>query len=754
MALKLIKPEKKNPDDNIILKNLNDEQLKAVTHIDGPVLIVAGAGSGKTRVLTHRVAYLLEQGVNPYNVLALTFTNKAAGEMKERITKLVSPEAGNKIWAGTFHSVFARILRYEAETLGYTSSFSIYDTDDSLSLMKRIMVAFGISQQNYNPTQIRSKISWAKNQMMDYAEFEKSAKNSYDKIAAQLFKEYETELKRANSMDFDDLLLNMINVLNSSPETLEKYQDRFKYLLVDEYQDTNRPQYIVCNLLARKYKNICVVGDDAQSIYKWRGADIRNILDFQKDYPTAEVIRLERNYRSTANILAAAGSVIKNNRKQIPKNLWTERHEGEKIKINEYNDDAEEASKIITKIKSLMSSTEYTPKDFAVLYRTNAQSLAFENACRRLVLPYIIVGGQSFYKRKEVKDVLAYLKIIINPNDGESFLRILNEPPRGIGPTSLEHLKKYARLYGISIFEAFRHAGEIPDLQLRAKNAVKTFIDLLQKHRELKQSLPGAEFAKKYIDETGLLQMYKEIGTDEADDRWNNIQQVINDISQFFKNEPDKELEDYLQQISLMSEVDEKDISREQIKLMTLHSAKGLEFPVVFIAGMEKGLFPFERSENSGDEEEEERRLFYVGITRAMEQLYITHANRRMRFGEFQFQSPSKFLNEIDRSIVNRGSGFDAVDAPIRQALPKQPVRIETNFHYSQIPSDESYSQIPVEEKAEKLKPGDKVRHKNFGDGKVELISGIGDNKQATVYFKGVGRKKLVLQYAKLERIG
>lgn len=760
MSFRLIKTDSNRLAETLtsreeqILEGLNEEQRKAVQCIEKPLLIVAGAGSGKTRVITNRIAYLIEKGIEPYNILALTFTNKAANEMKERISALIDQNLASQIWAGTFHSIFARILRIEAEHLGYTRSFSIYDADDSLSLIKRIQTLLGISQQSMNSQAVRSAISWSKNQMINSAQYSLTAKSSTEKIIGQIYTEYESELKKSNSMDFDDLLINMIHLFEKNKEILEKYQFKFRHILVDEYQDTNRPQYLVCKYLSQKFKNLCVVGDDAQSIYKWRGAEIRNILEFQNDYPDAEVIRLERNYRSTSTILEAADSVIKNNKNQIPKQLWTDNEKGDPITLYDCKDEMDESEKIIKEAKKLIESQNYSPKNFAVLYRTNAQSLAFENACRKFNLAYIVIGGTSFYKRKEVKDVLSYLKIICNPKDNESFLRVLNEPPRGIGQTSTDILKKFANMYGISMYEAFRRAGEINELQHRAKNAVSKYTSYLDKFMDLKNSLDKLEFVKQYILESGLLDMYKDIGTDDAQDRWNNIQQVISDIALFFKNDPEKELEDYIQQISLISEIDNKDITQEQIKLMTLHSAKGLEFPVVFIAGIEKGLFPNFRSENDNEEEEEERRLFYVGITRAMKKLYLSYANRRLRFGEYQFQTKSKFINEIKKSLLvsdsptripNQSGIFNDSNAN-KGAKPYQ-----TRSIYNQVNDFDDYSQVEPEQN--KLSAGDRVIHKNFGTGKIELITGEGINKQAIVYFTNIGRKKLMLQYAKLEKI-
>ncbi len=748
MALKLIKNESAD-NRNKILECLNESQQEAVKTIDGPVLIVAGAGSGKTRVLTHRIAYLISQGINPHNIIALTFTNKAAAEMRKRISSLVPAQAAGNIWAGTFHSIFARILRIEAGMIGYSNNFSIYDTDDSQNVINRILNAKGITDRAFSPQIVRSRISWAKNRMLGWEQLHNDGKFTDDKTIADIYREYEAELKRSNAMDFDDLLINMIHLFTKNPDILSKYQERFKYIHVDEYQDTNRPQYIVCKLLAGARLNICVVGDDAQSIYKWRGAEIRNILEFRNDFPDVHIVRLEKNYRSTQNILAAADSVIKCNRNQIEKNLWTENPTGDKIKLVECHDDLEEADYIIRTIAGHTRDSEFSVKDFAVLYRTNAQSLAFENACRKYNMPYIVVGGMSFYKRKEVKDVYSYLKFINNLQDSESLLRIINEPPRGIGNTTLNYIRVYAEENHVTLFDAFKKYDEIPELTTRARTAIKSFVDMINSVLTGKDKLSAQDFAKEYIEKTTLMQMYSEIGTDDALDRLNNIQQILNDISQYFLENPDDDIVDYLQQVSLISDIDNKNINEPKLKLMTLHSAKGLEFPVVFIAGVEKGLFPFSRAENNPDEEEEERRLFYVGITRAMEKLYITYAKNRMRFGNYTIQSPSKFITEIDSHLLD----FITSKPGISNSVSK---KFKSNYSsdynsYSQIPPEEILSK--KEEVSFKFKVGDKVRHSHFGIGQIVMMSGEGSNRQATVNFQSVGRKKLMLQYANLQKM-
>jgi DNA helicase-2/ATP-dependent DNA helicase PcrA len=715
-------------------------------------------------VLTNRVAYLIDQQIAPWNILALTFTNKAALEMKSRISTIVPPEAVQKVWAGTFHSVFARILRTEAEHIGYTSSFSIYDTDDSLSLVRSIMSAAGISNKQYQPQGMRSRISWAKNRMVSVENYHESADSSLDKQTAFIYEAYEEALKKNNAMDFDDLLLNMIKLFKSSKETLEKYQNRFKYILVDEYQDTNRAQYIVINKLAKAHKNICVVGDDAQSIYRWRGADIRNILDFKKDYPDAKLVALEQNYRSTKTIIEAAGSVIKHNANQIQKNLWTENQIGEPIDIMDCRTDREEADKISYLINKKRDAG-YSAKDIAILYRTNAQSLALENSLRLRDIPYVIIGGISFFKRKEIKDAIAYLRLLYNPQDGESLARIINEPPRGIGLTSLRHLKSHSDKAGTSLLNTFLNVDLVSEIKPKPKASIKKFTEMVSKYLALKDQMKPGELAMKYIEETGILEMYKDINTEDALDRWNNIQQLLSDISLFFRQHEEATFDDYLQQIALATDYDDKDTDQDQVKLMTLHTAKGLEFPIVFIAGLEQGLFPLTRQEMAVEEEEEERRLFYVGITRAEEKLYLSFCRQRYRFGEIKDQSPSSFIHEIDKKYLRWEESKDYsqhIPGPKLNKSDKEPNKKltlwETNHNYQQ----QLQKNLDIKKKAPKpdlpgmqtkVEIGDMIKHNHFGKGKVLAIAGTGANAKAVIMFESVGRKVLMLQYAKIEKV-
>jgi DNA helicase-2/ATP-dependent DNA helicase PcrA len=749
-----------------LLDGLNPTQREAAAVINGPLLILAGAGSGKTRVLTYRIAYLIEKGVQPWNILALTFTNKAAGEMRERIATLVGEEKARRIWAGTFHSIFARILRREAEQIGFTPSFSIYDGDDSLSIIKQVMATLGISQQNYNPSAVRGAISSAKNKMLSWQEYSREAASLFEKQVGLVYKDYEKRLAKNNAMDFDDLLLNMIRLLRNHPGALERYHEQFRYILIDEYQDTNKAQYEVVNLLARKYRNVCVVGDDAQSIYRWRGADIRNILDFERDYADANVVRLEQNYRSTKTILEAANDVINRNSRQIKKALWTDNVGGDKIQLLRCRDDREEAESIARIIKTARAKQERDLEDFAVLYRTNAQSQALEDALRRDNIPYLIVGGVSFYKRKEVKDAIAYLRVVVNPQDDESVQRIVNEPPRGLGKTSIDHLQRLAEGRNLSLMEAFGQAEHADGLQKRAQAAAQNFAGIIERARVLQTSARADEVAKMLMESSGLLRMYEDDGSEESLDRWNNIQRVLSHLAEYCERRVAEgeapTLDQYLQEVSLLSDIDEVKAGGKHVTLMTIHAAKGLEFPVVFIAGMERGLFPGNRAEQQQDEMEEERRLFYVGITRAEERLYLSYAEKRYRFGELNYPLPSPFLSEIRKELTEHGgtsiqskfssgSGVGTISSATstsygaRQVTPKAAPKHD----FDDIPADENYSQIPPDE-GTPLRVGSRVQHGMFGDGKVVKLSGAGETAQVEVDFPAVGRKKLVLKFAKL----
>ncbi|MEY3386045.1 MAG: hypothetical protein RIR53_856 [Bacteroidota bacterium] len=760
------------PPDQDLFAGLNERQAEAVRCIHGPLLIIAGAGSGKTRVLTVRLAHMLRSGIDPRQVLALTFTNKAAGEMKERIGHLVGQATARSIWAGTFHSIFARILRQYAERVGYTSAFTIYDTDDQTAAIKAVMNQLGISQQVLPPSGVRSRISSAKNSMISWQEYSRSAKSVIEQQTGQIFEQYERRLRLSNAMDFDDLLNVTIRLLRDNPDVLATLQDRFRYIMVDEYQDTNRSQYTVISMLASRHGNLCVVGDDAQSIYRWRGAEIRNILDFERDYPKATTVRLEQNYRSTKTILAAAHSVIKRNTTQLKKELWTDNVDGEKITVLACRDDREEAEMVARTIRSRMATHGYSPKDVAILYRTNAQSQALEDALRRSNMAYHIVSGVSFYKRKEVKDTLAYLRILVNPDDAESILRVINEPARGIGSTSIERIQSYAAQSGITFYAALKDIDRVPMMQARTIKAVGDFVGIIDRHRELLGELAPASLAQSYIEATGLPQMYRLQQSDEALDRWNNIERVLDHIAEQQELNEELTLVTYLEQIALISDADDPELGNNRIAMMTMHAAKGLEFPLVIIAGLEQGLFPLAKAEHDPEEQEEERRLLYVGMTRAREQLVLAYAEKRYRFGEITYSRPSMFLAEIDKSTI-APSGRSMTGSEVTQQRPlkapsqpagrgaRQSSSVEYN-EYSQIPVPKRYTSIsqptarrqPEQQAAPTLRVGQRVKHPMFGMGTVSAISGGGQNEKATVLFDNGNRKQLMVAFARLEIIG
>lgn len=742
------------------LDSLNPVQRDAVTAIDGPVMIVAGAGSGKTRVLTYRTAYIISQGKRPESILALTFTNKAAQEMKERIISLVGPES-RSIWMGTFHSIFARILRFECEHLGYSRNFSIYDTDDSSQMIKSIMNSLNISQQQFPASGIRSRISSAKNQMISPIAYKGSAMDPLLEKTALVYEEYEKRLKANNALDFDDLLLKPLELFQRHKDVLERYQWRFRYMMVDEYQDTNRVQYKLIKELASMTRNVCVVGDDAQSIYAFRGADIRNILEFEKDYPEAKIFRLEQNYRSTKTILATADSLIKNNIDQIAKTLWTENHEGDLVTLTVCDDDREEGYKIVQKIEEESKKRKIDLKDFAVLYRTNAQSRTIEDALRRNGIPYMIVGGVAFYKRKEIKDVLAYLRVIANPKDAESILRVINYPVRGIGETTIEKIQVFARSHRLSLFDALaadKLSDAIPD---RGLKAVRLFASFLRKYIKLKDKMSVSELARSLVDELGILQAYKTENTMESLTRRENVLELLSALSEYNDLHPDAGLDGFLEEVSLVSDVDQAEFGRNAVTLMTLHAAKGLEFPVVFITGLEEGLFPLSNSMLEKKELEEERRLFYVGITRAMTKLNLMYALTRYRFGEMSYSVKSRFIDEIDPSLLEiegstrlatlsthrTGPAATSFPAPKSRTAFRKIPDDNTRYFTDTMPDYENESQV-----GEKMnhKIGARVLHESFGKGRILAIDGKGDNARATVDFESVGRKNLMLKFANL----
>lgn len=744
------------------LHRLNPVQQKAVSATEGPVMIVAGAGSGKTRVLTCRVAHLMDQGTKPQQILALTFTNKAAKEMKQRIEQLVGEGAAN-IWAGTFHSLFARILRHECEAIGFQRNFTIYDTDDSLGLVKNVMASLNISSQQFNPRGILSRIGGAKNHLVSWEKYEEIAKDPFEEQTARVFREYQNRLFRNNAMDFDDLLLRPIELFQQNGRVLEKYQHRFRYLLVDEYQDTNRAQYVLITMLAKHFRNICVVGDDAQSIYAFRGADIRNILDFEKEYPDCKVFRLEQNYRSTKTILTAAGSVIKNNRSQIQKKLWTSNPQGDSITLIEAEDDRDEGMKIVFHIQEQCNLLKLDLKDFAVLYRTNAQSRSLEDGLRRNGIPYTIVGGVEFYKRKEIKDVLAYLRVIVNQRDEESISRIINYPARGISEATLDRVAHHSGSSGTpTLFERLKGVRSVTGVSERAKRSVEEFVAMIQKYIDLTSQMSASEIARALVDEIGILKSFKEEATPEALGRWENVHELLSAISEFTAETPEATLAGFLEEVSLVSPGDEIVDQRNAVTLMTLHSAKGLEFPVVFIAGLEEGLFPFYQLSPEPADLEEERRLFYVGVTRTMKKLYLTRARLRYRFGDVTYPVLSRFAQEIDGPLIQRETSRRAAGSlhHRRQEAGREHVLAShvmspggngpphPEFQPDDAPDYENENQEMVP-----LHVGAKVEHELFGVGKVLQLAGKGETAKAVVLFESVGQKNLMLKFARLRLV-
>lgn len=749
-------PSQPQPD---LLKGLNPEQQKAVQHTDGPLLIIAGAGSGKTRVLTYRIANLLAQNkAEPHQVLALTFTNKAAREMRERIEDLID-ERARKLWMGTFHSIFSRILRVECERLGYTRDFSIYDTQDSERMIKTIMQELNIDTKEIKPRNIRFIISEAKNELVDPQQFENQfIQSSMHDVAAQVYRYYITRLKESNAMDFDDLLIKPIELFEQYPQVLETYQKRFKYILIDEYQDTNHAQYKVTKMLAAAHHNICVVGDDAQSIYSFRGADISNILNFQQDYPEAIRIPLEKNYRSTKSILKCADSVIKNNDKQLDKTLWTDNEEGNTVTVLENFNDRDEANRIASYINQLKLEYGYKYSDMAILYRTNAQSRVFEDALRRKGIAYQIVGGISFYQRKEIKDVVAYLKLLINPSDEESLMRVINEPARGIGDKSLSQIREYARKNSLSVWETMQQIDQT-GIYKPAQKRVVQFVEMIQGFTQRLGSEALIDTVKTLLETTGYVKQFVDENTHEALTRRENVMELLNVITQFEEATKNADLSRFLQDISLITDLDAHEENPQSVTLMTVHAAKGLEFPIVFVTGLEEELFPMGGRNGEEADIEEERRLFYVATTRAEERLFFSYAKSRYKFGEEKISTRSRFLDEVDPGVVRTetgatirqksgrdsdfgGSGFGgtSIDYDWKQPATGTTRGTTTEIHYD----NEDLSQ---------LRTGAKVIHPKFGPGKVINLENRGEDSNVVIFFQNKGQKKLKLKHAKLKII-
>jgi len=734
------------------LNILNAEQRRAVEEIEGPSMIIAGAGSGKTRVLTYKIAYLIESGISPFEILALTFTNKAATEMKERISKLVKTNF-DKIWMGTFHSIFARLLRIEADYLGFTRNFTIYDSEDSANLVKQLMTNNRMPTDNPTPKAIHNAISNLKNKLIFPKEFSTLATTPFDKKVDIIYEDYQKALLKNNSMDFDDLLIKPIELFKRYPEILEKYQERFKFILVDEYQDTNKAQYVIVKLLAQKYKNVSIVGDDAQSIYKWRGAEIKNIFDFKDDFKDCKIFKLEQNYRSTQKILALADHVIKRNINQMEKNLWTENIHGESIHLIETMTDKDEANRICRYIFEEMQKKKLNFKDFVILYRTNAQSRILEDALRQNSIPYLIIGGIRFYQRKEIKDILAHLKIIVNPQDNESMVRVLNLKP-GIGKTSIDKLSTIAEKSNLQLFDIMKSINEQEEFSSKIKNILIEILNYIYKYQYLKEEMSLSELARGVIDEMGILRTLRLENTLEAEERINNIQELLSAVAEYFDTTDEPTLELFLQQVSLVADIDNLDNQKNAVTMMTIHSAKGLEFPVVFITGLEEGLFPVSSATMYEDELEEERRLFYVAITRAKSKLYISYANQRYKFGMQSYQMKSRFLKEISEEVINEHFIFEGLKLfGNKKPKPEKPSLFSPSIKYEYYSKPKNYEDDINGSSGDKfpdIQKGVTVFHNTFGKGTVLSTTGKGLDKRAEIYFDEIGLKKIILKYAKM----
>jgi DNA helicase-2/ATP-dependent DNA helicase PcrA len=751
------------------LSHLNDAQRKAVEHTEGPVMIIAGAGAGKTRVLTYRIAYLLHQGADPFRIMALTFTNKAAREMKERIMQLIGPAKGRNVWMGTFHSIFARILRVDGHHLGYPENFTIYDTDDSKQLLKKILSELQLDPKVYHPSYLLNRISNAKSNLYspeNYLADQEivNADHAAGKpLTGELYRTYNARLKRANAMDFDDLLFNTNMLFRDFPDVLHKYQHRFGYILVDEYQDTNFAQYHIIKQIAAAHENLTVVGDDAQSIYAFRGANIQNILNFKKDYPDYHLFRLEQNYRSTKTIVNAANVVIENNKDQIKKKVWTENEEGELITVLKATSDTEESTLVANSIFGLKMSKQLPSKDFAILYRTNAQSRTLEEALRRQGIPYKIYGGVSFYSRREVKDLLAYFRLVINPSDEEALLRVINYPARGIGKTTIEKLQVLANSHKTSIFNLIaEYPAALAELNRGTVIKLQEFVTMIRSFIVQLESKSAFELANHITKSVGIVNALKEEDAIESVNRIENIEELLNAIMEFSEREPEpdelgeegrpaRSLGHFMQQVALLTDADKKDEEGgDYVSLMTIHAAKGLEFPYVFIVGLEENLFPSIQSLGTRAELEEERRLFYVALTRAMKKVTISHAETRYRWGSLSLSEPSRFLEEIDPVFIEtpRKLAKSSFNEPAKSPLPgRRPM--STVSTESQTSGRDDFQASDTEN----LETGMQVEHQKFGFGQVVKVEGSGANKKATVHFNGIGQKQLLLKFARLRII-
>ena len=773
------------------LNQLNDAQLEPTIQVDGPMIVIAGAGSGKTRVLTYRIAYMMSKGIDPFNILSLTFTNKAAKEMKARIASIVGASEAKNLWMGTFHSVFAKILRIEADRIGYPSNFTIYDTQDSDRLIASIIKELNLDKDIYKYKQVRSRISSYKNSLITVrAYFQNPELKEADAMARRprmgdIYKEYVERCFKAGAMDFDDLLLKTNELLTRFPEVLAKYQNRFRYILVDEYQDTNHSQYLIVRALSDKFQNICVVGDDAQSIYAFRGANINNILNFQKDYDDVKVFRLEQNYRSTKNIVNAANSIIDKNETKLDKIVWTANDEGAKIKVNRSLTDGDEGRFVASTIWENKMQDQLMNSDFAILYRTNAQSRSIEDALRKRDIPYRIYGGLSFYQRKEIKDVLSYLRLIINPADEEALKRIINFPPRSIGQTTVDKLIVSANGYGRTIFEVMKNI-EKTDVKINSgtKTKLQNFVTLIESFQVLNQTADVFELAEHVTRTTGIIKEFNKDGTPEGVVKMENIEELLNGMKDFVEGQKEiadttGNLAEFLEDVALATDIDGDKGDPDHVALMTIHLAKGLEFPTVFVVGLEEDLFPSAMSMNTRSELEEERRLFYVALTRAEKQAYLTYALSRYRWGKLIDSEPSRFIEEIDEQYLDIVTPIeerrfnpmlsaeifgDVEPNKIRYKPAKQPVFKKGNNTKKEPEKFKVTTPKNLKPVAKtngntnlfdsKLVVGNIVKHIRFGTGEVMKIEGAGADIKAEINFQHGGAKKLLLRFAKLEVIG
>ncbi len=773
------------------LAELNDPQRQAVECTDGPVMIIAGAGSGKTRVLTYRIAHLLNKGIDSFNILSLTFTNKAAREMRERITKIIGGTEAKNLWMGTFHSVFAKILRIEAEKIGYPQNFTIYDTEDSKSLIKSIVKEFGLDDKVYKPGLVYNRISGAKNSLISWASYLANPdlmsedRSSGKPKLGEIYKVYTNRCFRAGAMDFDDLLYNTNILLRDHPEALHKYQHKFKYIMVDEYQDTNFSQYVIVKKLAALYQNICVVGDDAQSIYGFRGADIQNILNFEKDYPDLKTFKLEQNYRSTQNIVNAANSIIANNRNQLKKHTWTENETGTRIKVVRALNDNEEGNLVANSIFETKMQKQIRNDDFAILYRTNAQSRSMEEALRKLNIPYRIYGGLSFYKRKEIKDLIAYFALTINHKDEEALKRIINYPTRGIGNTTLDKIIVVANEKNVSLWDIISNIEQDNiGINSGATNKISDFVTMIKSFAIMVNTHGAYDVGLHIANASGLLKdLYNDKST-EGVSRYENIQELLNGLKELSVNfetgeESAKRLTDFMAEVALYTDADtEGEDDTNKVSLMTIHAAKGLEFKYVHIVGLEENLFPSQLSINSREDMEEERRLFYVAVTRAEQEVMISYALNRFKWGNLTSCEPSRFIEEIDPSFIDtietkKSNGFDIGKSSYQSesfaekewnsnysSKPKQQTSPTTNtVTYQSTPRLKKMveatklqtSSTQYDDVSNSLQVGMRVEHERFGNGAIITIEGNAANKKATIQFDTVGSKQLLLKFAKLK---